>query len=120
MRSVGQEYIVAASRRGSGMLYIPASAVGNVSHGMIWLNVSLVSLTSERMQYGPSMTHVKGRTGTRRDRAQATRRRIVDRAHELFSELDYAGTTMEAIADAAGVAPQTVYYVFGTKARLLR
>ena len=39
MRSVGQEYIVAASRRGSGMLYIPASAVGNVSHGMIWLNV---------------------------------------------------------------------------------
>jgi hypothetical protein len=40
MRSIGPEYIVATSRQRSGMLYIPASAVGNVRHGMIWLNVA--------------------------------------------------------------------------------
>lgn len=66
------------------------------------------------------MSDVKGRPGqVRRDRAKATRRKILDGAYRLFCEHGYAPTTMEAIAAEAGVAVQTVYYVFRTKAALL-
>lgn len=53
-------------------------------------------------------------------RAEATRRSILDAARALFEDQGYAGTTVQAIADRAGVAVQTVYYVFHTKARLLQ
>ncbi len=52
-------------------------------------------------------------------RARATRRRIAEAALVRFSALGYAATTMEAIAGDAGVAVQTVYFVFHTKAELL-
>jgi AcrR family transcriptional regulator len=55
----------------------------------------------------------------RRDRARATRLRIIEASALLFAEAGYAGTTMEAIARAAGVAVQTVYFVFHTKGELL-
>lgn len=60
-----------------------------------------------------------GRT-TRRDRARATRLRIIEKAHELFVQRGYAAATMGDIAQAAGVAVQTVYYTFRTKSLLLR
>ncbi len=47
---------------------------------------------------------------TRRDRARATRLRITKAAYALFCERGYSGTTMIDIADAAGVAVQTVYF----------
>ena len=56
---------------------------------------------------------------TRRDRAKATRRRIAEAALVRFSGYGYAATTMEAIAGDAGVAVQTVYFTFHTKAELL-
>jgi TetR/AcrR family transcriptional regulator, regulator of autoinduction and epiphytic fitness len=56
----------------------------------------------------------------RRDRARATRSKIVSAAHRLFCAQGYTPTTMEAIAAGADVAVQTVYYVFRTKATLLR
>lgn len=56
---------------------------------------------------------------TRRQRAAATHRRIVESAHRLFTAQGY-GVTMEAIAAGAGVAVQTVYFIFHTKASLLR
>jgi AcrR family transcriptional regulator len=56
---------------------------------------------------------------TRRDRARATRLRITKAAYSLFCERGYAGTTMNDIAEAAGVAVQTVYFVFHTKSELL-
>jgi AcrR family transcriptional regulator len=56
---------------------------------------------------------------SRRQRAEATHRRIVKAAYTLFCEQGYAGTTMAQIAEAAGVAVQTVYFVFHTKAALL-
>lgn len=56
---------------------------------------------------------------TRRQRAAATRQRIIESAHRLFLEQGYQ-VTMEAIAADAGVAVQTVYFVFHTKATLLR
>ena len=56
---------------------------------------------------------------TRRDRARATRLRITKAAYTLFCERGYAGTTMSDIAEAAGVAVQTVYFTFHTKSELL-
>lgn len=52
-------------------------------------------------------------------RARATRRRIAEAALARFSGHGYPATTMEAIAADAGVAVQTVYFVFHTKAELL-
>ena len=57
---------------------------------------------------------------TRRERAQATRARVVDAAHELFTTRGYTGTRMTDVAAAAGVAVQTVYFTFHTKPELLR
>lgn len=59
-------------------------------------------------------------TTSRREKAAATRRKILDAAQALLSEHGYTGTTMQAIADKAGVAVQTVYFVFHTKGELVR
>jgi TetR/AcrR family transcriptional regulator, regulator of autoinduction and epiphytic fitness len=56
---------------------------------------------------------------TRRERAHATRRRIIDAALARFQGPGYAATTMDTIAADAGVAVQTVYFAFHTKAELL-
>ena len=57
---------------------------------------------------------------TRRERAEATRNRVIVAAHELFCERGYTGTRMADVAGRAGVAVQTVYFIFHTKAELLR
>jgi AcrR family transcriptional regulator len=58
-------------------------------------------------------------TPPRRQRAAATRRRIGEAAFRLFALHGYAATTMDAIAREAGVAVQTVYFTFHTKAAVL-
>ena len=55
----------------------------------------------------------------RRDRAQATRLRVIRAARQRFVRHGYTGARMSDIADDAGVAVQTVYFVFHTKAELL-
>ena len=55
---------------------------------------------------------------SRRQRGAKTRARIVSEAHRLFSEQGFEATTMQEVADAAGVAVQTVYFNFRTKPRL--
>jgi AcrR family transcriptional regulator len=55
----------------------------------------------------------------RRDQARLTRARIVEAATGLFVERGYAATPITAVAERAGVAPQTVYGAFGTKSALL-
>ena len=65
------------------------------------------------------MDAVKDGRLTRFDRAQQTRRRMVDSARERFVTEGYAAATMEHIAGDAGVAVQTLYYTFGTKGQLL-
>jgi len=55
----------------------------------------------------------------RQQQASQTRARILDTAQLLFSSRGYGATTMEAIASEAGVATDTVYASFGTKAGLL-
>lgn len=54
----------------------------------------------------------------RRDRT-ATRAAIVGAARALFSDQGYGRTTITDVAASAGVAPQTVYWAFGSKARLV-
>jgi AcrR family transcriptional regulator len=55
----------------------------------------------------------------RKIRAQQTRERIASSAARLFAVRGYQGTPMDAIAADAGVAVQTVYFAFHTKAELL-
>jgi len=56
----------------------------------------------------------------RAETTRATRRRILDTAKEQFVAKGYVGTTLDAVAGAAGVSPQTVYNVVGGKAKLLK
>lgn len=64
------------------------------------------------------MEPVKGEKPTRKAKAAATRRRIIDAAAVEFIANGYHGTPMAAIARRAGVAVQTVYFVFHTKPEL--
>jgi AcrR family transcriptional regulator len=54
----------------------------------------------------------------REDAAAATRAAILHHARELFLERGYAGATVPEIAQAARVAPQTVYASTGGKAAM--
>jgi AcrR family transcriptional regulator len=56
---------------------------------------------------------------TRQRRAEEHRRSILVAARGLFTQRGYAGTTLEAIADAAGVSPKTVVARFGSKRGIL-
>jgi TetR/AcrR family transcriptional regulator of autoinduction and epiphytic fitness len=64
---------------------------------------------------------VKGPTAprSRAERTVANRLRMLECARSLFTAQGYPTTTMEQIAAEAGVAVQTMYYTFRTKARLL-
>jgi AcrR family transcriptional regulator len=55
------------------------------------------------------------RSPIRQRQADLTRTRIAEAARQLFFERGYSATTIESIAEAAGVAPPTVYAVFRSK-----
>jgi AcrR family transcriptional regulator len=55
----------------------------------------------------------------RREAAAQTRARILDAAWARFDDQGYARTTIRQIAEDAGVAPDTVYAVFGNKPSVL-
>jgi AcrR family transcriptional regulator len=55
----------------------------------------------------------------RRQRAQATRARVLEAAAALFVEHGYTATTIQVIAERADVSPETVYATFGNKRSLL-
>jgi len=59
------------------------------------------------------------RSELRNAMARETRRRILTAGWQLFTELGYVATTIEAIADSAGVSRRTVFNAFDSKARLL-
>src|SRR4051794_7831178 len=56
----------------------------------------------------------------RAGQARATRRAIVNAAAALFSEHGYGATTVDAIAQAAGVSRKTVFTSVGGKAECLK
>jgi AcrR family transcriptional regulator len=62
----------------------------------------------------------RGGARGRGSRAGQTRRRIIDAGAELFIADGYTLTTLEQIADRAGVAVQTVYFHFGNKRTVLK
>ena len=66
------------------------------------------------------MDEVKPARSRRTERAEATRRRVVEAANRLFVERGYRATTIESIAAAADVSVETIYKRFGNKAGLLK
>lgn len=66
---------------------------------------------------------VKGTTARRPNRrevaAAETRREILRAARQLFTEHGFAGTSVQQIAEEAGVAVQTIYSSVGSKAALV-
>jgi len=56
----------------------------------------------------------------RQEQARRTRERIIAAACDRFLASGYTAATMRGIANAAGVAVQTVELVFGTKRELLK
>lgn len=59
------------------------------------------------------------RSERRREQAEQTRSRALEAAARLFQERGYEGTSIAAIAEEAGISPETVYAGFGTKRALL-
>jgi AcrR family transcriptional regulator len=60
------------------------------------------------------------RSPLRDEQVRITRRRIVAAAHDLFVEHGYAGATIDAVAERAGVSRKTVFSAVGGKAVLLK
>lgn len=59
------------------------------------------------------------RSPLRAEQARGTRARIIAAAQALFIGRGYAATSIRAVAESAGVVPETVYGIFGTKRALL-
>jgi len=58
------------------------------------------------------------RPDLRSEHAAATRARVLRAAKTLFARNGYAATTIAALAEEAGVAAQTLYSAFGSKAAI--
>ncbi len=60
------------------------------------------------------------RSTLRENQARATRRAVVDAARDLFVEIGWSGTTIDAVAARAGVSRKTEFTSVGGKAALLK
>ncbi len=60
-----------------------------------------------------------GAIGTVQKKSAATRERVLDAAARIFREHGYAATTLNDIADAAGLKTASLYYHFGSKEELV-
>jgi AcrR family transcriptional regulator len=65
------------------------------------------------------MAQVNGTTNRRQQQSALTRDEIVRAADVLFRDRGYVSTTIEAIAEKAGVVVQTIYNSVGNKAAVL-
>ncbi len=59
------------------------------------------------------------RSRLRAEQAAQTRLRILEAAGALFADRGYAAVTVDAVAESAGVATDTVYAIFGNKRGVL-
>jgi AcrR family transcriptional regulator len=82
----------------------------------------LITLTVTLKECGVKMPETRRpyRSTLRESQARATRRAVVDAARDLFVELGWSGTTIEAVAARAGVSRKTVFTSVGGKAALLK
>ncbi|MGH3673854.1 MAG: TetR/AcrR family transcriptional regulator [Pseudonocardiaceae bacterium] len=69
-----------------------------------------MDVNSERRRYDAPI---------RRERTEASRRRMLDCARQLFVGNGYAATSVEDIAAAAGVGRRSIYDAFGSKRGIL-
>ncbi|MFJ9086210.1 TetR/AcrR family transcriptional regulator [Streptomyces sp. NPDC102384] len=60
------------------------------------------------------------RPDKRAERSRRTREKVVAAARELFVAQGYGATSLQEVADRAGVAVQTVYFVFRNKRALFK
>nr|WP_062332832.1 TetR/AcrR family transcriptional regulator [Herbidospora sakaeratensis] len=60
------------------------------------------------------------RPDKRAERSRRTREKVVEAARELFLAQGYGATSLQEVADRAGVAVQTVYFVFRNKRTLFK
>jgi len=67
----------------------------------------------------PAQPKRKYNSTRRQAQAGETRRQIIAAARVLFIERGYTGATIEAIAQQAGVASETVFAIFGNKKAVL-
>jgi AcrR family transcriptional regulator len=58
--------------------------------------------------------------GARGNRTRLIRAAIIDAARDLFVERGYAATTMQAISEASGIPPATVYRLMSSKLEILK
>ena len=56
----------------------------------------------------------------RAERSRHTREKVVEAARELFVAQGYGATNLQEVADRAGVAVQTIYFVFRNKRTLFK
>ena len=70
-------------------------------------------------QLTPQVSRRPYNSPMRRRQAEETRRRILDKARTLFRTSGYTGTTIDAVAQAAGISPKTVTALFSSKRELL-
>jgi AcrR family transcriptional regulator len=69
----------------------------------------------------PDVKQTRSYDGTRRRaRARENRDRIIDTAERMFLLNGYSSTTVQSIAAAAGVSPDTIYKSFGGKPGVVR
>ena len=67
----------------------------------------------------PASSLPPGVVPLREQRGAVTRRAILAAARELFAERGFGGTPVKLLAERAGVAVQTIYATFGSKAGVL-
>ena len=60
------------------------------------------------------------RSALREEQARVTRRAVVEAARDLFVEVGWSRTTIDAVAEQAGVSRRTVFTAVGGKAALLK
>jgi AcrR family transcriptional regulator len=60
-----------------------------------------------------------GEAGVRRTQKEATRRRVLEAARELFDTVGYQGATIREIARQAGVSVGSVFTTFASKGEIL-
>ncbi len=64
-------------------------------------------------------TKRKYNSSRRKAQSRETQAQITEAARRLFIDRGYAGTSVDAIAKEAGVAPETIYALFGNKRAIL-
>jgi AcrR family transcriptional regulator len=77
------------------------------------------AVEAKRLKRKPKQPEQPEQPAGRKEKALATRRRMLRAAYDSFCARGYAATTMDVIAERAGVAVQTLYFTFHTKAAIL-